>query len=58
LGGITIRQPQVRKLRRAILEHQAKTDHTEGKLLKYDLEPERQAVSEWLRVLHTKLKID
>jgi hypothetical protein len=49
---------EVRELRRAILAHQATADHTEGKLVKYDLEPERKALSECLRVLHKKLEID
>jgi hypothetical protein len=49
---------EVRELRRAFMEHQAKGDHTKGALVKYDLEPERKALSECLRVLHKKLKID
>ncbi len=49
---------EVRELRRKILKSQAQGDHTEGKLVKYDLEPERIALTECMSVLHNKLKID
>ena len=49
---------EVRKLRRAFMTCQEKADHRDGKDVNYDLEPERKALSECLRVLHKKLKID
>jgi hypothetical protein len=49
---------EVRELRRAILAHQATADHTEGKLVKYDLMPEYQALEKCMKTLHKKLKID
>ena len=49
---------EVRELRRKILKNQEQGDHTTGKLVKYDLEPERMALTECMRVLHKKLNID
>ena len=49
---------EARKLRRAIMNNAMQGDHTEGTTTKHDLAPEREALSECLRVLHKKLKID
>jgi hypothetical protein len=49
---------EVRKLRREFMKCQEGEDHTDGKLAKYDLEPERKALSECLSILHKKLDID
>jgi hypothetical protein len=49
---------EVRELRRKILKSQVQADHTAGKLVEYDLEPERIALTECINVLHKKLKID
>jgi hypothetical protein len=49
---------EVRKLRREFMKSQEQGDHTTGKAVKYDLDPERKALTECLSVLHKKLKID
>jgi hypothetical protein len=49
---------EVRKLRKAIMENQAKEHKTPGILTKLDLTPECLALGECLKTLHKKLKID
>lgn len=49
---------EVRKLRKRIVESQAKADHTPGLMTKYDLMPEYTALDECMRTLHKKLRID
>lgn len=49
---------EVRKLRRGFMKSKEQRDGITGKAVKYDLDPERKALTECLSVLHKKLKID
>lgn len=49
---------EARKLRKTMIDNFMKGDHADGTTMKYDLEPELKALSDCVRVLHKKLKID